>query len=108
MLDRDVFGDEFIKEAASVGGDYGLRIEKCIEELERIQRAVRYLEYRVERARGFPKLSLRLLAHLRKRFQKTRHRAMEYRRYLIIYREAIGLIKHREVYEVYNIERFHL
>ncbi len=106
MLDRDVLGEEALKDIASVGGGYGIRIEMCMKELERLERAINYLKLRIQRAKSTPLLSMRLLVSFRKRFRETKTLALEYRKYLIIYREAIGLRKHREVYEVYNLERF--
>jgi len=51
-----------------------------------------------------PVLSLRLYTRLRKRFIKIREEAYSQRSYLILYREALGLFRHKEVFEIYDIE----
>ena len=108
MLDKSELDDEILREVASVGGGYGNKIERCMEEMERIERAVRYLKGRVERQGGTPLFSLRLLVRLRRRFERLKEEALRQRKSLIIYREALGLFRHREVFEIYNIERFKL
>ncbi len=108
MLDKSELDEELLKEIASVGGGYGAKIEGYMSEMRRIRRAVSYLKLRIERERNVPTLSMRLLVRLRRRFYSLREKAIEQRRYLIIYREALGLLKHREVFEIYNIEEIRL
>ncbi|EDP74782.1 hypothetical protein [Hydrogenivirga sp. 128-5-R1-1] len=108
MLDKSELDEELLREIAGIGGGYGEKIERCMGEMERIVRAVGYLRKRIERSRGTPKLSIRLSVRLRKRFWELREEALRQRRFLIIYREALGLLKHREVFEIYNVERFTL
>ncbi|RLJ70897.1 hypothetical protein BCF55_1184 [Hydrogenivirga caldilitoris] len=108
MLDKSELDEELLREIASVSGGYGAKIEKCMKEMERIERAVRYLKKRIERTSGTPVFSIKLSVRLRKKFFKLKEEALEQRRYLIIYREALGLLKHREVFEIYNLERFKL
>ncbi|NPA41617.1 MAG: hypothetical protein GXO18_05015 [Aquificae bacterium] len=108
MLDKSELDEEFIKEIASVGGGYGAKIELCMREMERISRAVAYLKVRIEREAKPSLFSMRLMVRLRKRFFYLREKAIEQRKYLIIYREALGLLRHREVFEVYNIESIEL
>ncbi len=108
MLDKSELDEELLREIASVGGGYGAKIESYLSEMRRIQRVVFYLKLRLERERGTPTFSMRLLVRLRKRFYELRDRAVEQRRYLIIYREALGLLRHREVFEIYNIEEIRL
>ncbi|WP_457600668.1 hypothetical protein [Hydrogenivirga sp.] len=108
MLDKSELDDELLREIANVGGGYGAKIEKCMREMERIERAVRYLKVRMERQPGIPVFSIRLSVRLRRRFAELREKAIQQRKFLIIYREALGLVRHREVFEVYNIERFKL
>ncbi len=108
MLDKSELDEELLREIASVGGGYGAKIEGYISEMRRIERAVSYLKLRLEREKGTPTFSMRLIVRLRKRFYELRNRAVEQRRYLIIYREALGLLKHREVFEIYNIEEIRL
>lgn len=96
--------DELLREIASVGGGYGCKIEACMKEMRRIRKALLYLRRRIERSRGVPLLSLRLSVRLRRRFYNLRQEAYKQRKYLIIYREALGLIRHREVFEIYDIE----
>ncbi len=104
MLDKSELSEELIREIAGVGGGYGAKIEVCMEEMRRIQRALAYLRTRLSRGKGTPLFSMRLMVRLRRRFFELREEAIRQRRYLIIYREALGLLKHREVFEVYNIE----
>ena len=108
MLDKSELDEELLREIASVGGGYGAKIEACMGEMERISRALRYLRTRLSR-KGKPQLlSMRLMIRLRKRFLHLREVAVENRRYLIIYREALGLLRHREVFEAYPIEKIRL
>jgi len=104
MLDKSELDEELLREIASVGGSYGAKLEGYMYEMIRIKKAVSYLKLRLEREKGTPTFSMKLLVRLRKRFYELRDRAVEQRRYLIIYREALGLLKHREVFEIYNIE----
>lgn len=106
MIDKSELGEEVLREIAGVGGSYGVKIELCLQELERLRRAIAYLRSRILRSGGFPAFSIRLCVRLRKRFYQVRERAREQRRYLIIYREALGLVKHTEVFEIYNIESY--
>ncbi len=108
MIDKSELDEELVKEIACVGGDYGCRLERSLEELRRLRRALLYLRLRILREGKPPVLSIRLTARLRRRFLSVRERAYEQRRYLIIYREALGLVKHREVFELYNIEELEL
>lgn len=108
MLDKNSLSEDILREIASVGGEYGHRLERIIEEMERIRRAVVYLEDRLKRQGGTPVYSLRLLIRLRRRFLRRKREALEVRRNLIIYREAIGLVNHREVFDIYNIEKLEL
>ncbi len=105
VLNKDSLDDEVKREIASVGGEYGRKIEKCMEELLRIKRAIRYLERRLRREKRIPTLSIRLSVSLRKRYEEKKEEAFRYRYYLIIYRESIGLTNHRAVYEIYNLEK---
>ena len=107
-LDKESLDEELLKEIASVGGDYGRRLELIIEDLKRTERAYRYLKHRLSRQRGTPLFTLRLMIRLRKRFLKVKEKGLILRKNLIIYREALGLIKHREVFEIYNLEAFRL
>ncbi len=105
MLDKSELSEELIREIASVGGNYGAKIEICLWEMERISRAVSYLRLRLERS-GKPQLmSMRLIIRLRKRFFQLREKAIESRKHLIIYREALGLLRHKEVFEAYPVEK---
>ncbi len=104
MIDKSELDDELLKEIASVGGCYGSKIERYMREMERIRKAVLYLRSRIEREKGTPVFSMKLMIRLRRRFYTLREKAYEQRRYLIIYREALGLLKHHEVFEIYNIE----
>jgi len=108
MLDKSELDEELIKEIVSVGGDYGRKIERCMKRMERISRATSYLKRRIERSKGTPLMSLRLALKLRKEFELLKRSALNYRSSLIIYREALGLLKHREVFELYNIESIEL
>lgn len=108
MLEKSELDRELLREIASIGGSYGARIEGYISEMKRIKRAVSYLKLRLKREKGTPIFSMRLLVRLRRRFYDLRERAIEQRRYLIIYREALGLLKHREVFEVFNVEDIRL
>lgn len=104
MIDKESLDQELIREIASVGGEYGSRLERLIGDLNRLRRSLLYLRSRIERERGTPLYSMRLLIRLRRRFEDKKKEALEVRKYLIIYREALGLLKHEEVFEVYNIE----
>jgi len=108
MIDKSELSEEILREIAGVGGSYGSKIELYIQELERLKRAITYLRSRILRSGGFPAFSVRLCIRLRKRFYRVRERAQEQRRYLIIYREALGLVNHAEVFEIYNIEDYDL
>ncbi|GAB6065103.1 hypothetical protein JCM9492_01950 [Aquifex pyrophilus] len=105
MIQKESLDDEVLREIASVGGGYGRKIEVCIENMKRIKRAINYLKVRLEREKGrTPKLTIRLIVSMRKRFEAYKREAYKYRYYLIVYRESIGLTNHRPVYEIYNIE----
>ncbi len=108
MIEKESLDEELLREIASVGGEYGSRLEKLIGDLKRLRRAILYLRRRIERHRGTPVFSMRLIIRLRKAFLEKRKEAVEVRRYLIIYRESLGLLKHKEVFEVYNIESIEL
>jgi len=108
MLDKSELDEELLKEIASVGGDYGRRLERSLEELRRLRKAILYLRRRILREGKVPLFSMRLTVRLRKRFYGVMERAYEQRRYLIIYREALGLVRHREVFELYSIESLEL
>ena len=108
MLDKSELDEELIKEVVSVGGGYGQKIERCIACLERLSTAIDYLEKRLIRSGKVPKWSMKVVLSLRRRYSEVLEEAYKHRKNLIIYREAIGLIKHREVFEVYNLERFKL
>ncbi len=108
MIDKSELDDELLREIASVGGGYGAKIERCMKEMERLRRAVKYLERRIEREKGTPLLSMRLVIKLRRKFYTLRDEALRQRGYLIIYREALGLLRHREVFEIYSIESIRL
>ena len=51
---------------------------------------------------------MRLSVRLRKRFFFLKEEAKKQRFYLIVYREALGLLKHKEVFELYNLEEIEL
>ncbi len=108
MLDKSELDEELIKEVVSVGGGYGQKIERCIACLERLATAIDYLEKRLIRSGKVPKWSMKVVLSLRRRYSEVLEEAYKHRKNLIIYREAIGLIKHREVFEVYDLERFKL
>ena len=107
-MDKELLDEELIREIASVGGSYGKRLEIYMKELRRLQRAVLYLRTRIERSKGVPLFSMRLSIRLRKRFFSLKEEAKKQRFYLIVYREALGLLKHREVFELYNLEEIEL
>ncbi|MDQ7037960.1 MAG: hypothetical protein Q9N26_01995, partial [Aquificota bacterium] len=86
MLDKSSLSEDILREIASVGGDYGYRLERIMEDMERIRRAVSYLKERIRKQRGTPVYSLRLLIRLRRRFFEMRKMALEVRKNLIIYR----------------------
>jgi len=104
MINKDTLGNEILQEIASVGGSYGRKIEYCMGRMKRIKKALTYLRERMLREKKFPKLSILLSVSLRKKLNLYKEEALKNRYYLIIYREAIGLTNHRDVYEVYNIE----
>jgi hypothetical protein len=104
MIDKGSLDEEVLREIASVGGGYGSRLEDLMDDLRRLRRAILYLKGRLRRQGGIPLYSMRLLVRLRKDFLRKRREALEVRRYLIVYREALGLIRHKEVFELYNIE----
>ncbi|GEM_PF-2754908 len=97
---------EIVREIANVGGSYGLKIENYMKEMERLRKALFYLKLRIRRSGKIPMFSMKLAISLRKKFFIIRERAYEQRKLLIIYREALGLTNHRDVFEVYNIEKF--
>ncbi len=101
---KESLDEEILREIASVGGSYGERLERLISELRRLKRAILYLKGRIEKSSGTPTFSMRLSVRLRRRFFEKKKEAEEVRRYLILYREALGLFRHKEVFEVYNIE----
>ncbi|WP_461832006.1 hypothetical protein [Aquifex sp.] len=106
MIPKEGLDDEVLREIASVGGGYGKKIEICMENMKRIKKAINYLKFRLEREKGkTPKMTIRLMASMRKRFEAYKREAYKYRYYLIVYRESIGLTNHRPVYEIYNIEK---
>ena len=107
MVDREILDDEILKEIASVGGSIGERLERCLIRLYRLSRLYGYLKSRLERG-GVPTLSLRLMVRIRKEFEVVREEALGLRKDLIIYREALGLVNHRDVYENYDIESIRL
>ncbi len=108
MVDKSELDDEILKEIASVGGGYGEKLERCMREMKRIREAILYLRGRIERSKGIPVLSMRLSIRLRRRFLGLKEEAYRLRFYLIVYREALGLLKHKEVYEIYDIESLEL
>lgn len=105
MIKKENLDEEILKEIAGVGGSYGKKIEYCMERIKRIKRALNYLEERLRREKGIPRLSVKLSVSLRKKLKAYKEEAFKNRYYLIIYREAIGLTNHRIVYETYNIEK---
>jgi len=107
-MDKSLLDEELLKEIASVGGGYGTKIERYMREMERLREAILYLRSRIEREKKTPLFSIRMSVRLRKRFLRVREEAYKHRFYLIIYREALGLLKHREVFELYNIESLEL
>jgi len=107
-MDKSELDEELLREIASVGGGYGAKIEKYMREMERLRKAIFYLRSRIEKGKGTPLFSMKMSVRLRKRFMKVREEAYKHRFYLIIYREALGLLRHREVYELYNIESLEL
>ena len=107
-MDKELLDEELIKEIASVGGSYGRKLEAYMEELRRLQKAVLYLRRRIEKSRGVPVFSIRLSVRLRKRFISLKEEAKKQRFFLIVYREALGLLKHKEVFELYNLEEIDL
>ncbi len=108
MIDKTELDEELLREIASVGGSYGYRIELYMNEMKRLKKAVEYLKLRINRSKKIPVFSMRMSVRLRKRFYEVREKALETRKYLIIYREALGLFRHREVFEIYNIEEIEL
>ncbi len=103
-MEKDCLDQEILREIASVGGGYGQQLERTISRMLRISKAYGYLIKRIERSPKIQPLTVRTALSLRREFYRLREKAMEKRRNLIIYREAIGLLKHREVFEHYNIE----
>jgi len=108
MKDKEYLDQEILKEIASVGGIQGEQIEKLMARMKRISRIYRYLVKRIERSSRPQPLSLRTAVTLRKEFLSLREKAIEKRKNLIIYREALGLLRHREVFEIYDIESIRL
>jgi len=108
MINKSELSEELLKEIAATGGSYGRNLELSLCELARLRKALIYLRGRILREGKIPLFSMKLTIRLRRRFYRVRERAYEQRRYLIIYREALGLTKHREVFEHYNIEDYEL
>lgn len=106
-MDRDLLDDEILKEIASVGGSIGERLERRIAKLHRLSRLYSYLRSRLERG-GVPVFSIRVMIRVRREFEEVREEAVRLRKELIIYREAIGLVNHREVFENYDLESISL
>ena len=104
MINKETFDEEILMEIASVGGQYGRKIEYYMNEIKRILNAINYLQGRMRREKKIPKFTIRLISSLRRRLNLYKREALKYRYYLIIYRESIGLTNHRIVYEIYNIE----
>ncbi len=107
-MEKEALDNEILREIASVGGGYGEKLEKLILELERILISFAYINKRIRRSGSIPLLSMRLALSLRKRFNRIKDEAFSVRKNLIIYREALGLTSHREVFEIYPIEKFKL
>ena len=103
MIDRESLDEEILKEIASVGGSIGDRLDRCIARLRRLSDVYGYLRRRLDRG-GVPVFSIRMMLRVRREFVEVRNEALGLRRDLIIYREALGLVNHRDVYEKYDIE----
>ena len=96
---------EIIESIASVGGQYGKRIEQCIFKLKRLRKIEKYLKRRVLRSYKPPMFTIKIMKRVRKEIIETKGEALKYRYYLIIYRESLGLVNHKPVFEIYNIEQ---
>jgi len=96
---------QLLENVASVGGEYGRKIERCMEEIVRLRKIERYLRKRLLREGKPQPLTVRLIVKIRELIESKRKEALKYRHYLIIYRESLGLTNHRSVFEIYNIER---
>ncbi|SHK18652.1 hypothetical protein [Thermocrinis minervae] len=96
---------EILKEIASVGGNYGRRIENVVKALEDLERSMAYLRSRLDKNTG-RLFSLRLLIRLKKKRNKLLEALQSEVYKLIVYREALGLTRHKEVYKVYGLERW--
>ncbi len=96
---------ELLENVASVGGEYGRKIERYMEEIKRLRKIEKYLRKRLLR-KGKPQpLTLKLMVKTKRLIEFNKKEALKYRYYLIIYRESLGLINHRSVFEIYNIEK---
>ena len=107
-MEKECLDQEILREIASVGGGYGQQLERIIGRMKRISRIYGYLMRRIERSPRVQPLTVKTAIALRKEFYRLRDKAIEKRKNLIIYREALGLLKHREVFEHYNIEGIRL
>ncbi len=96
---------ELLESMANVGGHYGRKIEECMERILRLKRVEVYLKKRIFREWKPQPLTVRMIVKIRKEIGNTKEEALRYRHYLIIYRESLGLINHRNVFEIYNIEK---
>ncbi len=106
-MGREILDEEVLREIASVGGSIGERLERCIARLCRLSKIYGYLRLRLSRG-GASAPSIRMMIRVRKEFAGVRDEALRLRKELIIYREAIGLVNHREVYDNYDIESISL
>ncbi len=96
---------ELLENVASVGGEYGRKIERYMEEIKRLRKIEKYLRKRLLRKGKLQPLTLKLMVKTKRLIEFNKKEALKYRYYLVIYRESLGLINHRSVFEIYNIEK---
>ncbi len=96
---------ELLENVASVGGEYGRKIERYMKEIKRLRKIEKYLRKRLLRKGKLQPLTLKLMVKTKRLIELNKKEALKYRYYLVIYRESLGLINHRSVFEIYNIEK---
>ena len=93
---------EILREVANTGRFYGKKIESSLYKIKRLKKAIAYLHSRMKKY-PFPFLTMRLLNRLRKKMEREKEELDRYLYYMIVYREALGLTSHEDLYRVYNL-----